>query len=74
MRVLQYLRIFRGVCTLASNDQESISSNFVRNLIFMQIHQDSWKQVCGIATRTTSNVEWLEPEPKLLNGGTGAGV
>jgi len=74
MRVLQYLTIFRGVCTFASNDQESISSYFLRNVIFMQIDQDSFKQVCGTATRSTSSVEWLEPKPKFLNGGTGAGV
>ena len=59
MRVLQYLTNFRGVCTFASNDQESISSYFVRNVIFMQTHQDSCKQVCGTGTRSTSNVEWL---------------
>jgi len=40
----------------------------------MQIDQDSCKQVCGAGNRNTSNVEWLRPEPKYLNGGTGAGV
>jgi len=74
MRVLHYLTNIRGVCTFASNDQKSISSYFVKNVIFMQIDQDSCKQVCGAGNRNTSNVEWLRPEPKYLNGGTGAGV